>query len=327
MKKKTFIKSLATVFVFAFATVAITGSSKKQTTTNTKAKPVTKEEYSKVPYKYSTVISTENIESVEFCLDYFHRMKGDYNEKYYITLSNEYKDKFITSLNSDSYKFKYAGFDPKQGGYKNFPWNTFIIHHSDGTKTILDGEYVSKFDTEGTRTYYEALNPYECEIDANMFIDLPKAADGIVTSYFAWDTAFYEMKKVEIVDPSLGDGETYYRYYKLVNGCISDDYWDIKYKDDIIISTFTSKSFINCIDVLPITKPGYEYDSTDTTIVNVEKITVYILKNEGVGNNYSVHPIEVNYINKVIEGQPKQETVCIDLNTGETVDYPDFIIK
>jgi len=320
MKSKSIIKLFISIFVFVFAIITISGcSNKKKTTTKT----ITTKKYDNIAREYSTVISTNNIESIEFSLNYYqsYNAKGEYDKKYYVTLSSEYKTNFINSINRSEYKFKYAGFDPKDGdGYKNLPYNTFIINYSDGTKTILDKQYVSKYDAEGNRTYYEALTPYECEIDACMFMEIPKTKDGLSLSWFACDNAFYDIRREEITDSTLGEGETYYRYYKLVEGFISSDYWDIKYKGDEVISATKSQSYINCLDILPITNAGYEYDESDTTIKSVEKMRVYSTIDK------KVVPIEVNYINRETGGVPSQEIVCINLNTGENVNYPDFII-
>lgn len=261
------------------------------------------------------------------------KIPREYKESNYAVLSDEYEAKFINSINSDSFKFKYTGLDVNEtGGYKNLPYNTFIIHYEDGTKSILDRQYVSKYDVDGNRYYREALAPYECDINCSLFLDFPKSTDDCEYKDFLYcfvsDSAFFKMKKVKINDPNLKEGETFYRYYKLINDCITSDYHDIKYnKDGEIIYCACRANIINGLEVLPITQEGYEYDTTDETIKSVDKMVVYIVQKNQGDDDYKVYPIEVNYINREKDDRQWQTTVCIDLTTGEEVDYPDFIIK
>lgn len=115
-----------------------------------------------VPKKYSRVIPTKNIASIEYKINNVTAVS--YNPENYRTLTSEETENFKKNITSSNYKFTYA-----RGLIKGIKKLTFVINYNDGSKIIFCNAYFTKYDKNGNVVYDKILIHYHCEINDSLF--------------------------------------------------------------------------------------------------------------------------------------------------------------
>lgn len=133
-----------------------------------------------------------------------------------------------------------------------------------------------------------------------------------------------------------GNYETYQlkglgtRYYRTVNGCLTNDYYDI-YTDGNIKKSSTSFSINDINEALNVEIDAISYSSATCItaygmkfdqLVSTEEHTVYMKLD---GNIVPIKLIYANYQND--EGMFYQDVTCINLINNQYIDYSDICTK
>ena len=261
-----------------------------------------------VPHSYNNVISTKNISHIEYRL--YEEGPLEYDKEDYRTLTDEEESTFISSINDDNLKYKYWG-SPSR--YKGMRYNTFIIHYENGSTTYFDRCSVRKFDSNNKETYYKILLAYECKIGLNLFkpgeeedSDYYTVNKRVVNQFNEERSSYPYWTEVDL--------QSKIRYYKTINGYITNDYYDIVYKDGKINYISKSIESISNQDVKPIV---YNYDSTgDEDIIIKEKIIVYYIIDD------SIVPIIMRTLHIMgIQNSYRINYDCYNMFTGEEFNY------
>lgn len=108
---------------------------------------------------------------------------------------------------------------------------------------------------------------------------------------------------------------SHYRYYKTINGCITNDYYDVWYNNDDIELIIKSEYNLTNQYVYSINYSGYECDPLDTSIVDTSNTIMYYLTNN------SAIPVEITYITRQVGEFKTLDVKCINLYNGESFDY------
>lgn len=114
---------------------------------------------------------------------------------------------------------------------------------------------------------------------------------------------------------TFDNDDSHYRYYKTINGYITNDYYDVWYNgDDIELIIKSGYNLINQ-NVYSINYNGYECDTLDTSIIDVNKTIMYYLTDD------NAIPVEITYITKQIGKYTTLDVKCVNLYNGESFDY------
>lgn len=117
------------------------------------------------------------------------------------------------------------------------------------------------------------------------------------------------------------------RYYRTINGCLTNDYYDVTYSGGEIVEIIHSGRYADKAVVLGTTL-DMEYRSQIDTVLNERSDhepgqycahTIYYL------NNGVAIPIRIEFIEMTASnGDVYPETVCTDLNSGASIDYAEI---
>ena len=136
-----------------------------------------------------------------------------------------------------------------------------------------------------------------------------------------------DLSKFTYVEYPLKEGGT--RYIKTINGCLTNDYYDVYSNGQILKSEQTiTRAEINQAKNISVLKTDYRVPQTmkaDSTLFNkllkAENHTVYIkMDNETI-------PVRIIYADyKNDEGFAYQDVTCINLNDNSLINYSDICV-
>lgn len=125
---------------------------------------------------------------------------------------------------------------------------------------------------------------------------------------------------------TVADSDSQFRYYKMINGCLTNDFYEITFTQNQEILSITHSGFsIDNETVLPDTYSSIERSSTINNNLDSNELLKYESHKVYVQIETEIVPVLIEY-NTIgdITGRVYLDIVCTNLNDGSLIDYADI---